>query len=298
MRPKTKIVVTGSGGFLGSYLLKRIEKGDRKVLALMRDTKGRVNSKTVRYIKCDIAKDDLSPYLKNADFVFHLAAIKPEGSDISEEDCTKNIEMAHNLASSNKKAKVIYASTNNVYGTPAKIPITESDPVRPTEHYGMSKLCGEMILDFFSRKRGWPLAVLRIANVYGPEAQRKEGALFNFFSKLKTDSPLEIVGDGSQRRDRVWVEDVTRAFALAMSEDAAGVFNIGSGRSYSTIEVAKMIGKLLHKKPQFVFKKNAAPQKKEILLDIGRAKKILGYHPRTDFKKGLAILIKKWNETR
>ncbi len=298
MRPKKRIVITGSGGFLGSYLLKSFEKGNYEVLALTRNTRGRVNSKTVQYIKCDIAKDDLVPYLKNADFVFHLAAIKPEGSDISEEDCVKNIKMTHNLASSNRRAKIVYASTNNVYGVPAKIPIRESDPVRPTEHYGMSKLCGEMILDFFSRKHGWPLATLRIANVYGPEARRKGGALFNFFSRLKAGSPLEIVGDGSQRRDRVWVEDVTRAFTMVMAGDATGVFNIGSGRSYSTIEVAKMVGKLLRKKPRFVLKKNAAPQKKEILLDIGRAKKVLGYHPRTDFKKGLAMLIKKWNETR
>jgi len=293
---KKKIIITGGGGILGSYLLERLEKEKGiKILVLDKNFKTDQKNRTnVKFLKCDIANDDISMLLKDTDYIFHLACIKPRDYDISIGECLENIKMTMNIAEYNQRAKVIYASGGNVYGNPERIPVNEKDRVQPTELYGLSKVCSEMVLEGISRKRKWQLVILRITNIYGPGFQRQSGALFNFFNKLSNNKPIEIYGNGRQRRDRVWVDDIAEAFILVMKTKVSGIFNIGSGESYSTLEVAKLIGKLLNKKSKIIFKEGIGTEKKDLLLNIKKARKILNYKPKTNFKKGLKLLIDSW----
>jgi len=300
MKHNTKIVITGGGGVLGSHLFKRLSREKNvEVLVLDKVIKNHYSRiKNVKFIKCDIAKADDLKFLENADCVFHLACIKPEGgnSDISVSEFLKNIEMTVKVAESNKGAKIIYASGSNVYDIPLRIPIKEESALKPTELYGLSKSCGEAILKTFSEKYGWPLIVLRIANIYGPEFQREEGILFKFFNQLSKNQILEIYDDGKQKRDRVWIDDVTDAFILAMNRQVTGVFNIGSGESYSTLEVARLIGKFLNKEPKLIFIKNTNVKKENNLLDIQKARKVLNYNPKMNFKDGLRVILDSWGQ--
>jgi len=287
-----KIVITGGTGFIGSHLLKRLSKGNFRIVVLTRSTNRKRDTKNIRFIKCDISKSDISKFIKNADYIFHLAATKPQDADITIPEYLDNIKISTKIALANRNAKIIFASTNNVYGIPTRIPIREEDEAKPRELYGLSKLLSEITLDFFSRKRGWPLVILRIANVYGPESKRKGGVLLNFFTRLRENKPLEIYGDGLQKRDRVWITDVVNALVLAMKTKTNGIFNIGSGKGSSTIEVAQIMAKLLNKKPRFIFKRSK--KTKNIVLDITKARRVLTYRPKITFEKGLKLLLQQW----
>lgn len=291
-----KIVITGGGGVLGYSFLERLKNSNVKILVLDKNIeKSRIKGKNIKFLKCDIANSNISKFLEGTDCIIHLASIKPKGYDISFSDYLENVKMTINIVRNNKKAKIIYTSGSNVYGDTKRVPIKEEVPVNSRELYGLSKISSEMILDVFSKKNGWPLIILRIANIYGPGFKREGGVLFNFFSKLSKNKPLEIYGNKDQKRDRVWIDDVIDALILAINSNAVGTFNIGSGESHSTIEVAKLIGKYLKKKPRFIFKKNIGTEKKNLLLDIAKARKSLNYKPRIGFKKGLELLIDGWS---
>jgi UDP-glucose 4-epimerase len=192
-----------------------------------------------------------------------------------------------------------------VYGDPEVIPTPETAPKLPVSPYGVSKLSGEYYLRALGALRGFEGVAMRYANVFGPRQDPKSeaGVVSIFVSRLLEKQKLTVFGDGKQTRDYVFVKDVARANVLATSitlpntgEFDAPAFNIATSRQTNVLELAEAVGKVMKQKPEIEF---APPRPGELFrsaLDIGKAKRVMGWAPKWTFDDGLPLLV-EWFRT-
>lgn len=283
-----KLLVTGGAGFIGSNLVDELVRQKHQVLIIDNLSTGKKEhlNKKAQFFKKDIRNyKSIKPLFKSVDCVFHLAAqpriqpsiINPAESFDNNVHGTFNVFLA---AKENKVKKVVYSASSSAYGDQKKLPLTEdmiSDCKNP---YALFKYMGEEMAHLFLNLYGLPVVCLRYFNVYG-ERQSVQGAYSTvigiFLKQKKEGKPLTIVGDGNQRRDFTYVKDVVQANILAMkSKKAIGhLINIGSGFNYSVNDVAKIIDK------NHVFIPPRPGESRVTLADISKAKKLLGWQPKT-----------------
>jgi UDP-glucose 4-epimerase len=170
----------------------------------------------------------------------------------------------------------------------------------PVSPYGVSKLAGEYYMRALAALRGFEGVAMRYANVFGPRQDPKSeaGVVSIFVSRLLARQPLTVYGDGSQTRDYVFVRDVARANVLASTSPAskngdfdAPAFNIATSVQRSVLDLASSVGNVLGQKPKLDF---APPRAGELLrsaLDVGKAKRVLGWSPQYQFEDGLRELV-------
>lgn len=239
--------------------------------------------------------------LAGVDLVYHLAAVVSVLTSLEDPQTTwdVNLKGTYNVLEAARRAKVkrvVYISSSAVYGEYPKLPFKESHPPQPESPYALSKLAGEQLCSLYWRLYGLETVALRLFNVYGPRQNpfsQYANAIPNFTRKLLTGQTPTIYGDGNQTRDFVYVEDVVRAAWLAsQSKKAVGqVFNVGSGRRLSVNKLFAEIQKILktNSRPEF------SPRKQGDVLhtwaDLARAKKVLGFSPKTNFSKALSETV-------
>jgi len=290
-----KVIVTGGNGGIGSALAEKLSE-DYQVLVLDNRITREFN-KNIEAVVCDLTDpEEFKKHLDGVEYIFHLACIKPSERGTTKDEYYENLKMTENIGKYNKDAKVIYSSAGTIYGDQFTFPIKENASITCdiSDYYCRGKLESEQILDKYSRENNWPLVNLRITNVYGSEFKRKGEILPEFYIKLINDMPIKIYGDGTQKRDRIFIDDLVNAFYLSIPDRVEGVFNIGSKRSYSTIKVAKIMGKILNKKPELEFERSSGLKRADNLLDIRKARKIMRFKPKVKFSKGVKILLKEW----
>lgn len=283
-----KLLVTGGAGFIGSNLVDELVRQKHQVLIIDNLSTGKKEhlNKKVQFFKKDIRNyKSIKPLFKSVDCVFHLAAqpriqpsiINPAESFDNNVHGTFNVLLA---AKENKVKKVVYSASSSAYGDQKKLPLTEDMIPDCKNPYALFKYMGEEMAHLFFNLYGLPIVCLRYFNVYG-ERQSVEGAYSTvigiFLKQKKEGKPLTIVGDGNQRRDFTYVKDVVQANILAMkSKKAIGhLTNIGSGCNYSVNDVAKIIDK------NHVFIPSRPGESRVTLADISKAKKLLGWQPKT-----------------
>lgn len=250
----SKILVTGGAGFIGSHVVDALIKDNHEVWIVDNLSRGSVNNlnSQAKFIKADIENFDFDS-LPKIDIIFHLAAlarIQPSIIDplpstlVNVFGSVRVFDYARRVG-----AKVVFSGSSSVYGLKETEidAIAETKPTTPQSPYALDKLTCEAYLDLFSRLYGLKYVILRYFNVYG-ERQILEGAYATvigiFLSQLKNNQPFTIVGDGNQRRDFTHVSDVVRANLLAAFGGVeGGVFNIGTGTSWSINQVAGLINK-------------------------------------------------------
>ena len=188
------------------------------------------------------------------------------------------------------KKVVFISSGGTIYGVPNRVPVSEESPTEPLVLYGIAKLAIEKYLHLYWYLHGLDYVVLRVANPYG-ERQRvdtAQGAVAVFLSKALAGDPVEIWGDGSVTRDYIYIEDVVDAFIMAMNHDGEPrVFNIGSGEGRSLNQLLTTMDDLLGRP---VERRYLPPRKFDVpvnVLDISRARDLLGWQPRVSFREGL-----------
>jgi len=298
---KNKVLVTGASGGIGFSLVNRLAKEGYHVVALDR----RITRKflpEVETVECDLATLGDDKLFEGIGYIFHLACIKPSQSGTTKEEYFENIKMTDRVGSLNKEAKVIYPSAGTIYGNVDRFPIKETEEIKCQEedYYCRSKLESENILQQYSEKKHFPLVILRITNVYGPDFKREGEILPNFYNAIMKNQPVIIYGDGEQKRDRIWIDDLIDAFILSMKDGVNGIFNIGSEESFSTNRVAEIMGTILHKDKLF-FSYEPIDESKTLrannLLDISKAKEVMGFSPKISFEKGLRLLAEEWQKS-
>lgn len=299
------VLVTGGAGFIGSNLVDELLMHGHYVTVLddfsegKRDNLSRwLTSDKLELVRGDIADFDLvRRCADHKEWVFHMAAmsrIQPSISDPLKAFKTNVMGTINVLEAARQGGvkRVVYSASSSAYGLKNKVPLHEgmlSDCLNP---YSLSKKTGEEIVDLYRKLYGLSTVSLRYFNVFGPRHQ-EEGSyatVIAIFRKQKRlNQKLTVVGDGSKKRDFTFVSDVVRANMLAaMNRDVHGVVNIGTGKNYSILELAKLIVDGDESKIEFIEDRPA--EAKETLADITIAKSELGWSPQVDLKSGLVIL--------
>jgi UDP-glucose 4-epimerase len=292
-------VVTGGCGFIGSHIVDRLISMGHTVrviddLSAQENEKFYYNEKA-RYWKKDISKDNCNSIFDNVDYVFHLAArsrIQPtiESPGQCFEVNVVGTQRVLDWSRMNGAKKIIYSSTSSLYGHQNTIPFQPNMPSDCLNPYSMSKWMGEQVCKLYGQVYGVKSSVLRYFNVYGPREPIKGeyAPVVGLFKRQKASGlPMTIVGDGSQKRDFTYIDDVVEANICAMKnlnvDSCFEIYNVGTGKNYTILEIAKMIEGttvLIDERPAEVY---------ETLADISKTQKDLKWNPKHD-------LVDKINE--
>lgn len=307
-----KILITGGGGFIGSFLTESFYKGNKITLF----DNGRRNSfqflpesikEKVSFIKGDIRDvEAVKKAVKNKDIIIHLAAIA--GASFYEKDPLLTLEVnffgTANLLKVLSKIsveRIITFSTSEVYG-PSAVNVSEDDPtcIGPVSEgrwsYAVSKVASDHLARAYFKKYGLPINMVRPFNIYGPR-QVGEGAISNMLTSAIKTGKIFVTGDGSQKRAWCYVSDMVLAVELICKRKVYGeCFNVGNPKAYVTIfELAKKIQNLV-KGSEIIF---IEARKVEVLdrkPNIEKASRSLGFAPEVGIDEGLKLTFDWWKK--
>lgn len=279
-----RVLVTGSGGFIGGAIARRLQAAGVEVLEAGRPS--------------GIELSDWASVsgLPECDSVIHAAGrtYVPDSLVNPLPFYRDNVTTTlHLLELARRRHAVFVLASSYVYGTPRYLPIDESHPVNASNPYMSSKLLAEQLCEAYHRDFGLPVVILRLFNVYG-SGQRKA-----FLVPAIADGVRRGVlrlGDRSARRDFVHVDDAADAFIAALGVRGTGfdVFNIGSGASVSVEELVAMMQRLSGR--TFEVEYGAQTRTSEItdvVADITSARQVLGWQPRIDLETGLRRVLEE-----
>jgi nucleoside-diphosphate-sugar epimerase len=304
-----KTLVTGGAGFIGSHIVDKLIDANAEVTVLDNLDTGKMEniaqhkqSDNFHFVKGDIRNFSLVKQLvKDVDAVFNLAAIASVQRSVEDPLLVNEVNVIGTLnllkASLDSDVKrFIQASSAAVYGDAQILPVREDFKPMPLSPYAVTKLAAENYARVFNQVYGLETVCLRYFNVYGPRQANNpySGAITIFVSDLLGNRLPTIFGDGKQKRDFVFVEDVVSATILALTEkNAVGeTFNIASGKAITINKIVQILQKLTGKenlKPV-----HEAPREGDIrhsYASIEKARTRLGYEPTFSFEKGLRELV-------
>jgi nucleoside-diphosphate-sugar epimerase len=276
------ILITGGSGFVGKHLVARLKMDGKTVIAPLRKD------------GFDLLKDELP--LKRVDHVVHLAALTGVVEAWEDPVAFHNIN-AHGTMRVLEQCRrsgcsVTYASAY-VYGHPEYLPIDETAATVASNPYAFSKLMAEEACRFYERSFNLPVTILRIFNVFGPE-QSDRFLLPHIIRQLIDPNCFEIlVKDLNPRRDYVYIDDVIDAIIASIDTKSGGLYNVGSGKSYSVEEVIQIclditLSKKTYGCPVEQRRKNELD---DVVADISHIKRTFGWCPKTSLRAGLSQLI-------
>jgi UDP-glucose 4-epimerase len=252
------------------------------------------NNPNYDFKKIDISTDFDHRIFKNTKYVFHLAALADIVPSIENplKYYRSNVSGTINVLEACRKysvEKIVYSASSSCYGIPDIYPTPETAEPRPQYPYALTKYLGEEIFMHWNKIYGIPIISLRYFNVFGTRARTNNtyGAVFKVFLKQKLEKhPLTIVGDGTQRRDFIYVTDVVRANLIAAESDVDGeIFNVGTGKPQSISYLAELIGGDVVNIPK-------RPAEPEIThADITKIIKMLKWKPEISFEEGIKIML-------
>ena len=294
-----RILVTGGAGFIGSNIVDAYVAEGHEVTVvddLSTGKKENLNPHT-KFFKIDIGAEDIETIFKQGGFdvVNHHAAQIDVRKSVANPifDARVNILGLINLLQNCIKYKVkhfIFASTGGaIYGEQETFPASESHPTHPLSPYGVAKLAGEHYLFFYKQIYGLNTTILRYANVYGPrqDPHGEAGVVAIFIQKFLTGEQPVINGDGMQTRDFVYVGDVAKANALALSHKGGGIFNIGTGKEITVKQLFRQLADIVGVKAEERYAPAKSGEQKRSVIDFTKANKTLGWLPLVSFTEGL-----------
>lgn len=300
-----KCLVLGGGGFLGSHLCETLLEAGFSVRVFERrgcprgnvaHLEGKLEWREGDFLDPQEVRDSVG----GMEAVFHLIGTTlPQSSnedpvrDISS-NLLSTLQLLEMCWKSGVKKVIFYSSGGTVYGIPRQVPIPEDHPTNPLCSYGIHKLAIEKYLHLFHLLHGLDYAVLRVSNPYGERQNPSsgQGAVAVFLDRISRGEPVEIWGDGSVTRDYIHVSDVTRASLAALeSQSEEKLFNIGTGRGLSLLNVIDEIEKVLGRRVEVRFKPGRRADVPVNVLSIDRAREVLGWSPRVSFRQGLERML-------
>lgn len=285
--------ITGGSGFIGTHLIKnlRLKNFQVKVLALENNPNF---PKEVKFIKGDLVKkENLGKFLKEVDVLIHLAgSIFPPDNTMME----NNVMSTFNLISESLNypiKQIIFTSSVAVYGKDKRQKFKEDDECFPNTNYGLSKYLAEKIVLYWGNLTGKPVTIFRPFNVYGPGNYK--GIIYSFLSDIKNKGKIVIYGNGKQERDFMYVEDFVEAVSKAIAMKQNGIFNLGSPKKYSILDIYKLFKKIMKKDIKLEYDLKEEGKVFNINQDLSNAKKVLDWQTETSIEEGLRKTI-DWYE--
>lgn len=314
-----RVLITGGLGFIGSNLARRLVEADADVLLLdsmipeygcnIANIAGIEERVTVNI--ADVRDVHSLPYLVgDRDVIFslagqtsHLDSMADPYTDL-EINCRAQLSLLEACRMVNPDARVVFASTRQIYGRPEYLPVDERHPIHPVDVNGINKTAGEWYHLLYGQVYGIPVCVLRLTNTYGPRMRVKDARqtfLGYWLRQIVAGEQIAVFGDGLQKRDFNYVDDAVDAFLLAATRDEAlgKVYNLGDSEVVSLLDLAE---KLVELNGSGSYRVVPFPEDRKA-IDIGdyfgdfaRIKDDLGWEPRVGLDEGLRRSIDFYRE--
>ena len=313
------VLVTGGAGFIGSHLVERLlgEGGWR--VSVVDDFND--------FYDPALKRRNVAPHLKRDDFrlfeadirdraalakvfaesrfdrIVHLAARAGVRPSLAEPVLYAQTNIAGTLnllelAREHKIAQFVFGSSSSVYGENEKVPFAEDDPIfKPISPYAATKAAGELLCHTYSHLYGLRVVALRFFTVYGAR-QRPDLAIHKFARLISQGKPIPVFGDGTTRRDYTFIDDIIAGVRAAMDyrESRYEIINLGESR---TVELRELIGLLERELGRDAVIDRQPPQPGDVpqtFADVSKARRLLGYDPRTPIEEGIRRFV-EWFRT-
>ena len=306
-----RILVTGGSGFLGSHLSEKLVKQSNDVICLDNFYTG--NRKNVEHLlnfpNFELVRHDVTfPYFVEVDRIYNLACpASPIHYQANPVQTTKtSVHGAINMLGLAKRtgARILQASTSEVYGDPEVHPQTEDywgrvNPVGIRACYDEGKRCAETLFFDYHRQNNVEIRVARIFNTYGPKMQPDDGRVVsNFIVQALNGQDITIYGDGSQTRSFCFVDDLIDGLIgfMELEENFPGPINMGNPTEFTILELAEKIIRLTNSKSKVVFKALPQDDPMQRKPDIGLAQRKLGWEPKIQLEEGLIKTIEYFSK--
>jgi UDP-glucose 4-epimerase len=295
-----KAVVTGGAGFIGSHLVDALLALGHEVTVLDNFSTGRAENlehvwSKIQLHECDIS--NVGPWtqlIQKGDWIFHLAALADIVPSIQQPGpyFRANVDGSFNLlqaCTSAGVARFVYAASSSCYGIPDAYPTPESADIRPQYPYALTKRMGEELVMHWAQVYKLSAVSTRFFNVYGTRSRTSGtyGAVLGVFLAQKLrGKPFTVVGDGQQTRDFTYVTDIASALiAVAKSDKAGKIYNIGSGKSVSVNRLVELLGgEKIH-----IPKRPGEPDC--TFADISAISQDLAWSPKVSIEEGVAMVL-------
>jgi len=307
-----KVLITGGAGFLGSHLCARLINQGLDVLCVDNFYTGsKANIKDlITNPNFELMRHDVTfPLYVEVEEIYNLACpASPVHYQFDPVQTTKtNVHGAINMLGLAKRvqAKILQASTSEVYGDPEVHPQTESywgrvNPIGIRSCYDEGKRCAETLFFDYWRQHQLQIKVQRIFNTYGPKMHPNDGRVVsNFIVQALKNEPITIYGQGQQTRSFCYVDDLIEAMILLMNtpDEITGPINTGNPTEFTMLELAELIMKLTSSKSKLTFQPLPEDDPKQRKPDITLAKSILGWEPKVSLEDGLKETIHYFKNT-
>jgi UDP-glucose 4-epimerase len=314
-----RVLITGGLGFIGSNLARRLVEVGADVLLVdsmipeyggnVANIAGIEDGVTVNI--ADVRDIHSLPYLVgDRDVIFslagqtsHLDSMADPYTDL-EINCRAQLSLLEACRLMNPQARIVFASTRQIYGRPEYLPVDERHPVHPVDVNGINKTAGEWYHLLYGQVYGIPVCVLRLTNTYGPRMRVKDARqtfLGYWLRQIVAGEEIAVFGDGLQKRDFNYVDDAVDAFLLAATRDEAlgKVYNLGDSEVVSLLDLAE---KLVELNGSGSYRVVPFPEDRKAIdigdyySDFARIKDDLGWEPRIGLDEGLRRSIEFYRE--
>lgn len=311
MHLEQRILVTGGAGFLGSHLCERLLATGANVLCVDNFFTGsrRNIEHLIGHERFELIRHDVTfPYYVEVDQIYNLACpASPIHYQHDPVQTTKtSVHGAINMLGLAKrtKAKILQASTSEVYGDPNVHPQTEDywgyvNPIGVRSCYDEGKRCAETLFFDYWRQHNLRIKVARIFNTYGPRMHPNDGRVVsNFIVQALLNRDITIYGNGSQSRSFCYVDDLIEALIRLMATDdsVVGPINLGNPTEFSILDLAEAVRNLSGSKSQVVFRPLPQDDPRQRRPDISRAHNLLSWSPKIELNQGLLQTIAYFEE--
>lgn len=298
-----RILITGAAGFIGSHLAEKLLNEEAEITCLVKNKNntGKLSLiekdllNKIKFIEGNIKDENFNFSPNNFDFVFHLAA------SISIQDAIKNTKetFENNIFGTlnllnhfkNFNGKLIYIGSLGIYGNPSNFPTSEEEKPKPLEPYTISKLSGELLVQYFSRNFKLKHVIARIFNCYG-DRQSKTSLIPIMINNILQEKEIKL-SNFKTTRDFIYVKDVVNALIL-LAEKGEGIYNIGTGVETSLLELTNNICEIIGRKVNIIEDNfGIKPNMVEVYRSQANIKKIksIGWQPQWKLKEGLKLTV-------
>ena len=301
-----KILVTGGAGFIGSHLCKKLVETGNDVLSIdnyFTGTKRNISNLFKSHYFEALRHDICFPLYVEVDQIYNLACpASPIHYQHDPVQTTKTtVHGAINMLGLAKRinARILQASTSEIYGDPSMHPQTEEywgnvNPIGPRSCYDEGKRCAETLFFDYHRQHKLDIKVVRIFNTYGPNMHPNDGRVVsNFIMQALTNRDITVYGNGEQTRSFCYIDDLIEGMLKMMGsgKENIGPINLGNPVEFKIIELAKLIIQLTNSKSKIINKDLPTDDPVRRKPDISLAKKILDWEPKTEVTDGLKETI-------
>lgn len=295
-----KVIITGVAGFIGSNLAKvHLSQGDQ-VFGVDNFSTGKKRNieslNNLHFIKGSVT-ESIALLPGDVDVVYHLASPASPEKYMAQAINTMEVNTTGTMSlleyCLEKNARMLFASTSEIYGDPLVSPQVEEywgnvNPIGPRSVYDEAKRFGETIVAHFQRETAINAGIVRIFNTYGPNMDPYDGRVVsNFIRQALVGSPLTIYGNGEQTRSFCYIDDLVEGIQAMGRSDSKGPINLGNPEERTLLELAELVLKITKSSSEVEYKALPEDDPKQRRPDLSRAKTILNWEPKESLTSGI-----------